>query len=157
VLEGSLPSIGGIATVPAWSRAGPIQQRGYEAMVQYVERAVEFGLLSSPTMDTPFRLWDPEGEPPARAAVTATGAAPATVTKPAFRPVPFTSADGHPVTADWYPARTAAAPTIVLSPQSQSSRGEYRQVAPHLVRLGFNALAIDTRWGQRDPWNGIEN
>jgi dienelactone hydrolase len=41
--------------------------------------------------------------------------------------------------------------------QSGASRGEYRQIAPRLQELGFNALAVDSRWGERDRWNGVIN
>jgi dienelactone hydrolase len=157
VLEGMLPSVAGITTVPAWSKAGPVQQRGYEAMAQYVERAVEFYLLAVPTMDTPFRLWEPDGEPAAAVTVSWSGHPANRPAQPALRTVTFPSADGHTVTADWYRGRHRVAPTIVLAHQSQSSRGEYRQIAPRLVRMGFNALAVDTRWGQRDPWNDVVN
>jgi len=157
VLEGMLPSIAGIATVPAWSRAGPAQQRGYEAMAQYVERAVEFYLLAVPTMDTPFRLWQADGEPAAAVTVSWSGRPAGRPPQPALRTVTFPSADGRTVTADWYRGPNRSAPTIVLAHQSQSSRGEYRQIAPRLVRMGFNALAVDTRWGHRDPWNDVVN
>ena len=40
---------------------------------------------------------------------------------------------------------------------SRSSRGEYRQIAPELVKQGFNALAVDLRWGGTDRWNRVVN
>ncbi len=75
----------------------------------------------------------------------------------AFSAVQFRAADGVQVTADLYSTGRRDAPTIVLVHQSGSSRGEYRQIARRLVRLGFNALAVDTRWGERDPWNRVRN
>jgi dienelactone hydrolase len=157
VLEGMLPSIAGIDAVPRWSKAGLTQQHGYEAMVQYVARALEQSLLALPTLDTPFRLWRPEGEPAADVTVIAGGTPPHRPAQPRVRTVTFPSMDGRPVTADFYAGMRRDAPTIVLAHQSQSSRGEYRQIAPRLLRLGFNALAVDTRWGHRDMWNGVAN
>src|SRR5205085_2336952 len=41
--------------------------------------------------------------------------------------------------------------------QSGSSRGEFRTIGPELARIGFHALAIDVRWGDRDRWNDVVN
>ena len=83
--------------------------------------------------------------------------APAPPQQPQFSPVEFLSLDRVKVTADLYSAGDKRAITIVLVHQSGASRGEYRQIAPHLQELGFNALAIDSRWGERDRWNGVIN
>lgn len=156
-LEGMIPSVAGITRVQRWSASGPAQQRGYEAAAQYVERVLEHFLIAERTMDTPFRLWRPDGEPPIASVITAGGTRPVRPRQPrGFTTVRFAGAEGEEVTADWYPARRGAA-TIVLAHQSMSSRGEYRQIAPRLVQLGYNALAIDTRWGDRDMWNGVAN
>jgi dienelactone hydrolase len=74
-----------------------------------------------------------------------------------FTTVKFPSADGLLVTADLYEAGDKSSPVMVLFHQSRSSRGEYRQIAPELVKQGFNALAVDLRWGGRDPWNKVVN
>lgn len=63
------------------------------------------------------------------------------------RTVAFPSADGLEITADLYRGAGSEAPTVLLFHQSQSSRGEFRQVAPRLQALGYNALAVDLRWG----------
>ncbi len=46
-------------------------------------------------------------------------------------------------------------PFIVLFHQARSSRGEYREIAPKLNKLGFNVMAIDQRSG--DGMNDVEN
>lgn len=43
-------------------------------------------------------------------------------------------------------------PIILLFHQASSNRGEYETIAPELVKLGFNALAIDQRSGGT-MWN----
>ncbi|MGI9405560.1 MAG: alpha/beta hydrolase [Hyphomicrobiaceae bacterium] len=56
--------------------------------------------------------------------------------------------DGLTYTADVYRARTEPdAPWIVLAHQAGASRGEYREIAPRLNALGFNAVALDQRSG----------
>jgi dienelactone hydrolase len=74
-----------------------------------------------------------------------------------FKKVEFESLDKLLVTADLYEAGDRRKPVIVLMHQSGSSRGEYRQIAPGLVRQGFNCLAVDLRIGRQDRWNKIEN
>ena len=61
--------------------------------------------------------------------------------------VTFPSGDGLDITADWYRGVGPEAPTVLLFHQSQSSRGEFQRVAPRLQELGYNALAVDLRWG----------
>lgn len=69
--------------------------------------------------------------------------------------VSFPASDGLEVTADLYAGVGTDAPTVLLFHQSASSRGEFASVAPRLQALGYNALAVDLRWGQRR--NGIRN
>jgi dienelactone hydrolase len=158
VLEGMLPSVMGIRTVPEWSKAGPQQQLGYEVAAQYVLRSCEHYLKAIPTIDTPYRLWDPDGDVPSDfVTVEEGGSAPALPPQPQFSTIEFSSLDQLKVTADLYTTGDKHAPTIVLVHQSGASRGEYRQIAPHLQELGFNALAVDSRWGERDRWNGVVN
>jgi dienelactone hydrolase len=67
----------------------------------------------------------------------------------AWEAVSFKAADGLIVSADVY--REVAdenAPWIVLTHQAGASRGEYREIAPRLNKLGFNAIAIDQRSGK---------
>ncbi len=61
--------------------------------------------------------------------------------------VTFKADDGLDVTAEVYPAATTDAPWIVVAHQAGSSRGEYRDIAPRLQRLGYHVLALDQRSG----------
>lgn len=84
------------------------------------------------------------------------GCAPAeTEAGPASELVRFVAADGLEVTADFYPGKSPKAPVVLLFHQSSSSRGEFQRVAPLLQGLGYNALAVDLRWG--DQRNGVVN
>ena len=70
--------------------------------------------------------------------------------------VTFPSEDGVTCTADLYLALAdPATPFIVLCHQAGYSRGEYREIAPRLNRLGFNCLALDARSG--GAVRGVEN
>jgi len=57
--------------------------------------------------------------------------------------------DGLQVTADLYPAPFEAAPWIVATHQAGSSRGEYREIAPRLQKLGYHVLSLDQRSGRQ--------
>ncbi len=73
-----------------------------------------------------------------------------------LKKITFPAADGLEVTADFYEAaESRQTPMIVLFHQAGSSRGEYRDIAPRLVRLGFNCLAVDQRSG--NSRNGVSN
>ena len=70
--------------------------------------------------------------------------------------ITFASADGLKITADLYmPHTDKKTPFIVLCHQAGWSRGEYRETAPKLNKLGFNCLAIDQRSGGKI--NGVDN
>ncbi len=86
-------------------------------------------------------------------ATTSVGAADNVAGK--VRAVRFDAADGVTVHADHYPARDSSAPIVLLFHQARSNRGEYREIAPRLVELGFQALALDQRSGD-ERW-GLEN
>jgi dienelactone hydrolase len=60
--------------------------------------------------------------------------------------VTFESSDGVEITADLYVSSTQN-PYIILLHQAGYSRGEYREIAPKLVNLGYNCLAVDLRSG----------
>lgn len=60
--------------------------------------------------------------------------------------VTFKAKDGLEITADLYTSSTQN-PYIILLHQAGYSRGEYREIAPKLVNLGYNCLAIDQRSG----------
>jgi dienelactone hydrolase len=65
----------------------------------------------------------------------------------AQRKVSFLTSDKLEVTADLY-LYDQGAPYIILLHQENSSRGEYREIAPKLLKLGFNCLAVDLRSGK---------
>ena len=66
-----------------------------------------------------------------------------------FETATFASTDDLEVTADLYlSVPDLNAPFIVLCHQAGWSRGEYREIAPKLGKLGFNCLAIDQRSGK---------
>lgn len=82
---------------------------------------------------------------------------PTTAPTPAgVRELHFPASDGVTVTADLYMPHPATAPMIVLFHQAGYSRGEYRSIAPKLVELGFNALAVDARSGEATEGVGNE-
>lgn len=60
--------------------------------------------------------------------------------------VTFKAKDGLLISADLYTSSTQN-PYIILLHQAGYSRGEYREIAPKLVNLGYNCLAIDQRSG----------
>lgn len=73
-----------------------------------------------------------------------------------FKTITFKGENNLTITADLYPASSGkAAPIILLFHQAHSNRGEYRQIAPKLVAMGFNCLAVDTRAG--GEMNNVEN
>ncbi|HET7598852.1 MAG TPA: alpha/beta hydrolase [Gemmatimonadales bacterium] len=101
---------------------------------------------------------------PARAAALALGAVLAAAPAPAFvaqtpaagpARVEFPSGDGLTITADLYAPHPQTAPLLVLFHQAGSSRGEYREIAPRFVAMGFNCLAVDARSG--GAVNGVPN
>lgn len=69
--------------------------------------------------------------------------------------VTLMASDGVKVFADFYPADSKSRLYILLFHQAGSNRAEYASIAPRLVKLGFNCLAIDQRsggdlWGQQN-------
>jgi dienelactone hydrolase len=66
--------------------------------------------------------------------------------------VSFKAADGGTVYADATSAEATARGTILLFHQAGSNRAEYLPIAPRLVALGYNVLAVDQRSGG-DMWN----
>ena len=55
--------------------------------------------------------------------------------------------DGLQITADKYFLNDTL-PWILMFHQAGSSRGEFREIAPKLTMLGYNALAVDLRHGK---------
>jgi dienelactone hydrolase len=62
--------------------------------------------------------------------------------------IQFPAADGLSVSADLYGGTTKDRPVIVLCHQARSSRGEYKSIAPRLLKAGFTCLALDQRSGE---------
>jgi pimeloyl-ACP methyl ester carboxylesterase len=60
--------------------------------------------------------------------------------------VSFYSSDSLKITADLY-INNYNLPFIILFHQAKSSRGEYIEIAPKLISLGYNCLAVDLRKG----------
>ncbi len=73
---------------------------------------------------------------------------------PEIEAVTFPSKDGLEISADIYEVDKDA-PIIVLCHQAGYSRGEYREIAPKLNKMGFTCIAIDQRSG--NAVNGITN
>lgn len=90
-----------------------------------------------------------------RAALAALLVAAGPLAAQAPRAIVFASADSLPITADLYAPLPPTAPFIVLFHQAEASRGEYREIAPRLVAMGFNCMAVDQRAG--DAMNGVAN
>lgn len=66
----------------------------------------------------------------------------------AQKKITFKSADGLEVTADLYVSNPENSPFIILFHQAKWSRGEYKEIAPKLNKLGFNCMAVDQRSGE---------
>lgn len=69
--------------------------------------------------------------------------------------IEYKSLDGLLITADLYGDVSNNAPMIILFHQAGWSRGEYKEIAPKLVKLGFNCIAFDQRSG--NEVNGVRN
>nr|WP_246456307.1 alpha/beta fold hydrolase [Ruficoccus amylovorans] len=72
----------------------------------------------------------------------------------AFETVTFDAFDGIDITADlyWADKDNPETPFIILLHQAGYSRGEYREIAPKLVAMGYNCMAVDLRSG-----SGVNN
>jgi dienelactone hydrolase len=68
--------------------------------------------------------------------------------------VNFYASDSLKITADLY-LNNYQSPFILLFHQSESSRGEFSDIAPRLQKLGYNCLAVDLRCGGKI--NYVEN
>ncbi len=69
--------------------------------------------------------------------------------------VSFKAADGLEITADLQKPDGDFSVIIVLFHMAGASRGEYRDIAPVLNKLGYATLAVDQRSG--NAFNGIKN
>lgn len=72
----------------------------------------------------------------------------------AQKTITFPSLDGLTITADLYENKSSDL-YLVLFHQARFSRGEYKETAEKLVKLGYNCLAVDLRSG--DEVNFVKN
>ena len=75
--------------------------------------------------------------------------------EPAFQVIDFATAGGIRARADLYSPNHESSTLIILFHQAGWSRGEYREIAPKLVALGYKVLAVDQRSGR--GVNGVRN
>jgi len=73
----------------------------------------------------------------------------------AFKEVDFPTAGGIHAHADIYSPKKKASTLVILFHQAGWSRGEYREIAPKLVELGYQVMAVDLRSGK--AVNGVPN
>lgn len=73
----------------------------------------------------------------------------------ATQTVELRAPDGVQITGDLYGGSDKTRPIILLCHQARSSRGEYKAIAPRLVKKGYACLAIDQRSGH--TMNGVDN
>ena len=69
--------------------------------------------------------------------------------------VSFNAADGLEITADLQKPDGEYSTLIILFHMAGASRGEYRDIAPVLNKLGYATLAVDQRSG--NAFNGVKN
>jgi len=62
--------------------------------------------------------------------------------------ISFFAADSLKITADLY-FKDYSCPFILLFHQSDASRGEFIEIAPRLLKLNYNCLAVDLRVGEK--------
>lgn len=72
----------------------------------------------------------------------------------AKKTITMMSEDGVTITADLY-YKSADLPYVLMFHQDNSSRGEYQDIAPRIMDMGYNCLAVDLRVGGSS--NYIEN
>ncbi|MBW1758430.1 MAG: alpha/beta hydrolase, partial [Deltaproteobacteria bacterium] len=72
-----------------------------------------------------------------------------------FKSVDFPTAGGIQGRADVYAGQSKSATLVLLFHQAGWSRGEYREIAPKLIKAGYQVMAVDQRSGGKV--NGIQN
>jgi dienelactone hydrolase len=72
-----------------------------------------------------------------------------------FETIDFPTAAGLEARADLYEPEKTTPTLILLFHQAGWSRGEYREIAPKLVELGYRVMAVDQRSGK--DVNGVVN
>lgn len=88
-------------------------------------------------------------------ALTLLAAEPTAGAQSQHREVDFPTAGGIQMHADIYPSKGGGPTLILLFHQAGWSRGEYREIAPKLVELGYRVMAVDQRAGK--GVNGVRN
>lgn len=72
-----------------------------------------------------------------------------------FKSVDFPTTGGIQGRADVYESENRLATLVLLFHQAGWSRGEYREIAPKLVKAGYRVMAVDQRSG--GAVNGVKN
>jgi dienelactone hydrolase len=91
----------------------------------------------------------------AAVAMMLTGIAGAALADAGFKSVDFPTEGGIQGRADVYGSKNDSATFILLFHQAGWSRGEYREIAPKLVKAGYHVMAVDQRSG--GGVNGVQN
>jgi pimeloyl-ACP methyl ester carboxylesterase len=83
----------------------------------------------------------------AAAAMVLTGTAHAAFADAGFKSIDFPTEGGIQGRADVYASKNESATLVLLFHQAGWSRGEYREIAPKLVKRGYRVMAVDQRSG----------
>ena len=75
------------------------------------------------------------------------GSAGAAFAEDGFKTVDFPTGGGIQGRADVYASKSKSATLILLFHQAGWSRGEYREIAPKLIKAGYRVMAVDQRSG----------
>ena len=62
--------------------------------------------------------------------------------------VSFRAVDNHTINADYYETFAESNKYMLMFHQAEYSRGEYQQIAERMIKLDFNCLAVDLRYGK---------
>lgn len=88
-------------------------------------------------------------------AMMLTGTTGAALADAGFKSIDFPTEGGIQGRADVYASKNDSATLILLFHQAGWSRGEYREIAPKLVKAGYRVMAVDLRSG--GGVNGVQN
>ena len=91
----------------------------------------------------------------ATVALILAGSAGSSTADDGFKSVDFPTAGGIQGRADVYATKNKSATLVLLFHQAGWSRGEYREIAPKLVKAGYRVMAVDLRSGGKI--NGVQN
>lgn len=65
--------------------------------------------------------------------------------------ITYSARDGVQITADLYSSKKGD-PYVLFFHQAESSRGEYAEIAPKIMKLGYNCLVVDLRYGGKEGY-----